>query len=383
MCTSLLYKDWAGYYAVRSYDTYPDREYYAIRNAVALIDVTPLYKYEVHGPDAARFLSRVMVRDITKLKIGRVYYCCWCNGEGKMVDDGTVARLDDTYYRVTSSEPAYAWLQRFTAGSRVTVDDSTRRLGALSVQGPNSRALLVDIAGPDVEGLGYFQVVRTAINGVDVELSRTGYTGDLGYEVWVRAGDALKVWDVIAEAGTRYGALPVGLDAMDITRIEAGYILNGVDYYNATRCMIASRQSTPFELGLGWMVRLQRDPFNGRDALVCEKRSGPKRVLVGLVTDWDEYEELFARHGLPPELSTAAWRTPVPVYDEGGVQVGYANSGAWSPTLKRNLALATVKAPYGNPGTRVRFEVTVEYERKTVAATVVERPFLDPPRKRT
>ena len=381
-CVSLSWKDWAGYYAVRAYDTYPEREYFAIRHAAGVIDVTPLYKYDVIGRDAAAFLSRIMVRNVHKLKVGRVVYTCWCDDEGKLVDDGTVARLDDVHYRVTSAEPAFAWLGRFARGVDVRVEDSSRRLGALSVQGPNSRSVLEVATGTALGTVGYFRLANAKIDGADVVVTRTGYTGDLGFEVWVERGDAIKVWDALFAAGRNFGIEPAGLDAMDITRIEAGYILNGVDYYSSLHCLIDLRKSTPYEMGLGWMVRTERAPFNGQAALRAEKASGPARLLVGLVIDWDEHARLFDALGLPPEIPTAAWREPVPVYDDTGTQVGYATSGAWSPILKKNLALATVRAGFGEPGTRLRFEVTVEYVRHTVTATVVEKPFFDPERKR-
>ncbi|UCG51223.1 MAG: aminomethyltransferase family protein [Candidatus Latescibacterota bacterium] len=381
-CTSLLYKDWAGYYAVRSYDTYPEREYFAIRHAAGLIDVTPLFKCEVYGAGAAAFLSQIMVRNIAKLKVGQVAYCCWCDGRGKVIDDGTVARIDDTYFRVTSNWPSVAWLSRFSRGVEVTIEDSTHNIGALAIQGPYSREVAKIVSDIDVGELGFFWTTPSRIDGVDVHISRTGYTGDLGYEIWVDKKYAVKVWDAVMSAGKGYGLLPAGLDAMDITRIEAGYLLNGVDYYNANHCIIESRKSTPYELGFGWMVKLKRGSFVGRDALVVEKSRGPQRLLVGLHIDWDEHAALFAEHGLPPEIASAAWRTSIPVYGESGEQIGYANSGTWSPILKKNLALATVKAPFGKEGSKLRFEVTVEYERRTVTATVVKKPFFDPERKR-
>jgi aminomethyltransferase len=382
LCTSLLYKDWAGYYAVRSYDTYVEREYFAIRHSAGLIDVTPLFKYEVHGRDAAAFLSRVMVRNIEKLKIGQVAYCCWCDEQGKVIDDGTVSRLSDVYFRVTSTEPNFSWFSRFTRGYDVNLEDSTHRIAALSLQGPTSRAILSELTEGAVEDVGFFRVIKTEIGGTSVHVSRTGYTGDLGFEIWTRNDDALDVYNGTLVAGSKYGMLPAGLDAMDVTRIEAGFLLNGVDYYNTNHCMIERRKSTPYELGLGWMVALNRDPFNGQAALAREKQTGPARVLVGLDIDWDEHEAIFNEFGLPVEICTAAWRTSVPVYSDAGDQVGYATSGAWSPILKKNLALATLRADYGAEGTQLRFEVTVEYERRSVKATVVKKPFFDPERKR-
>ena len=381
-CISLLYKDWAGYYAVKSYDTYPEREYFAFRHTAGLVDVTPLFKYEVYGKDAAALLSRIMVRNIAKLKRGRVAYTCWCDDAGKVIDDGTVSRLDEDYYRVTSTEPNLSWFHRFARGYKVTIEDSSRRLGALALQGPRSREILDEVTDDGLGDLNYFAVKQAQIDRCRVYVSRTGYTGDLGYEVWVENENATKIWDALNAVGQKYGMLPAGLDAMDITRIEAGFVLNGIDYFNANHCMIKERKSTPFELGFDWMVKFKRGPFNGREALVLEKLRGPERMLVGLELDWDEHEALFAAKGLPPEIGAEAWRSSVPVYDDAGRQVGYATSGAWSPTLKKNLALATVQRGFESIGKVLRFEVTVEYERKTVAATVAKKPFFDPERKR-
>ena len=382
LCTSYRWKDWAGYYAVCSYDTYAEREYFALRHAAGLIDVTPLFKYEIEGPDAGAFLARVLVKDPRALKIGQVTYLCWCDDRGFVVDDGTVTRLDEDRYRLTAAEPSFAWLERFRRGYDVSIEDSTARIGALSLQGPRARAVLADCCDADLELLRFFHGTRADLDGLDVWISRTGYTGDLGYEIWVDAGDALKLWDAVMAAGAAHGLEPAALDAMDITRIEAGFIMNGVDYFSAHHCLIDARKSTPYELGLGWTVKLDREPFNGQAALRAEKERGPRRRLVGLVIDWDELEALYAEHGLPPEICTAAWRTGVPVYAKGGRQVGKATSGAWSPILKRNLALADVEAELAAVGTELDFEVTVEYRRRRVTATVTKKPFFDPPRKR-
>ncbi|HEX5132340.1 MAG TPA: aminomethyltransferase family protein [Candidatus Krumholzibacteria bacterium] len=382
-CTSLLYKDWGGYYAVRSYDTTHEREYFAFRHACGLIDVTPLYKYDVRGADAARYLARIMVRDIGKLKHKQVMYVCWCDDHGMMIDDGTVSRLDEDYFRVTSSEPAWHWLVRTSRGMQVTIEDVSDRYAALSIQGPTSRDVLDAVCGGDIRGLKFFRLENSRIDSVDVTVSRTGYTGDLGYEVWMANEHALRVFDAIVDAGRAWGLELAGLDAMDVTRMEAGFILNGVDYYSALRCLIPSRKSTPYELGLGWMVNLKHEPFIGRDALIRENHVGSTRKLVGLEVDWDETEALFRAHQLPPEVHSGGWRDPRPVYDTRGAFIGQATSGAWSPILKKNLALATLKAEHAQPGSTVRFEVTVEYERRTVKATVVDTPFFNPERKRT
>lgn len=383
LCTSMFWKEWAGYHAVRSFDVSPEREYFAFRNGAGVIDVSPLYKYEIKGRDAAALLSRVTVRDIASLGVGRVTYLCWCDDDGKLVDDGTVSRLDDEHYRLTAADPTLAWLHRYAGPYQVTIEDSSERIAALAIQGPTSRDLLRQVSDAPLDTLGFFATTRARLAGVDVQISRTGYTGDLGYEVWVDREHALAVWDAIMAAGVDYRVIPAALDAMDVTRIEAGFIMNGVDYFNASHCLIDSRKSTPYELGLGWTVKLDRAPFVGQAALRAEQARGPAWGMAGLRYDWDEYEALFARHGLPPQVPAGAWRDGVPVYDPSGKQVGQATSGAWSPMLKANLALASLRTPHHAVGTRLQIEVTVEYERHRVGATVCKTPFYNPERKRS
>jgi aminomethyltransferase len=383
LCTSMFWKEWAGYHAVRSFDTSHEREYFAFRNGAGVIDVSPLYKYEVKGPDAAALLSRVTVREIRSLPVGRVTYLCWCDDDGKVVDDGTVSRLDDQHYRLTAADPTLAWLHRFARPYRVTLEDSSARIAALAIQGPTSRDVLRQCSDAPLDRLPFFGTTAARLDGIEVQISRTGYTGDLGYEVWVDREHAVKVWDALMAAGQGYRCLPAALDAMDVTRIEAGFIMNGVDYFNATHCLIESRKSTPYELGLGWTVKLDRDPFVGQAALRAEQERGSAWGLVGIRYDWDEYEALFARKGLPPQVPAGAWRSGVPVYDGSGKQVGQATSGAWSPMLKANLALASVRTPHHAPGTRLQVEVTVEYERHRVGAVVENTPFYNPERKRS
>jgi len=382
LCTSLFYTDWAGYHTVSSYDTCHEREYYALRNAAGLIDVSPLFKYEVYGKDAAAFLSRVMVKDVSKLKVGRCTYLCWCDDHGKVLDDGTVFRLDDTHFRVAAAEPTFSWLMRQARRFDVTIDDSSDRFGTLSLQGPTSRDILKNVSDANLDSIPYFSLTKAKLDDVDVVISRTGYTGDLGFEIWIEREQALKVYDAIMAAGRDYRIQPVGLDAMDVTRIEAGYIMNGVDYFSANACLIESRKSTPYEIGLGWAVDLNRDVFIGQDALKAEKANGSEWASVGLVYDWPAFERLFDEFGLPPQLPGGAWRIPIPVYDKKGSQIGQATSGAWSAILKDNLALASVKSAYAEPGTELQIEVTVEYERRRVPAIVTKTPFFDPPRKK-
>lgn len=379
---SQSWKDWAGYYAAKTYDTSHDSEYMALRHSAGLIDVSPLFKYDISGPDAAAFLSRVTVKNLDRLKPGRVTYLCWCDDDGKVVDDGTVSRLDENYFRVTAAEPSVGWFERLRRGYQVDIEDTTDKLGALSLQGPTSRDLLRELVDFDIDQLRFFAIRACKLSGIDVWLSRTGYTGDLGYEIWVETGSAEKLWDRLAKTGQSFGLLPVGLDAMDVTRIEAGFIMNGVDYYSAHHCLIEGRKSSPFELGLGWTIQLDREPFVGQAALRREKETGARKLMVGLEIDWESLEAIFESYGLPAELPSAAWRDGRPVYDTGKSWIGQATSGVWSPTLKKNLSLAQLDAEQAAIGNEVRFDLMAEYHRHLVPATVVKTPFFNPARKR-
>jgi len=375
----MRWKEWSGYFAVCSYDIGHEREYHSFRHAAGMIDVTPLFKYDIRGKDACSFLCRIMARNIAKLKHKQVTYLCWCDDEGKVVDDGTVSHLDENYYRVTSADPSLHWFLRHTRGFDVTIEDVSDKLTAVAVQGPNARKVLNAVSDANMDALKFFHLTHARLDGgIEAIISRTGYTGDLGYEIWVDNADALNMWDAVMDAGRVHGLEAAALDAMDVTRVEAGFIMNGVDYFSSLHSLIDSRKASPYELSLGWTVQLKRDPFIGQAALRKEKKAGPKRLFVGLEVDWVELERLFAKHGLPPEIPAGAWRSPVPVYDMGERLLVRPPSGAWSPLLKKNLALATIGARHGQIGNRVKFEITVEYERKTVSAAVVSKPFYDP-----
>jgi len=375
------WRRWAGYTMASVYELTHEREYHAVRSSAALFDVTPLYKYLIRGRDAARLLDRIVTRDVAKSKVGQVLYTPWCDARGKVIDDGTVSRLDETTFRMTSADPSIRWLQLNASGLECTIEDVSDRIAALSLQGPLSRVILEHASEQDLSGLKYFRLTAAKIRGVPVTISRTGYTGDLGYEIWVEAPRALPVWDALIESGNGYGITPAGLLALDLVRNEAGLLLIDVDYISAHHALIESQMSTPYELSLGWTVALDKDRFNGRDALVAEKGRGPAWRFMGVEVDWDALERLYADVGLPPKLPTTAWRASVPLY-MGGVQVGYATSGCWSPLLKRYIALAHLEGPYGEPDTVVEMEVTVEHRRKRAGATVRALPFFNPPRKR-
>src|SRR5688572_30355806 len=376
------WRRWAGYQMASAYDPHPDREYAAVRNAAALFDVSPLHKYVITGKDAARLLDRLITRDVTKLSVGQVYYTPWCDAAGKVIDDGTVSRLSDRAYRLTSADSSLRWLHLNAAGMEVAIEDVSERLGALSLQGPLSRALLQSICAADLSKLKYFRLVETAIRGLPVTVSRTGYTGDLGYEIWVSAGSAPELWDALIEAGAPFGVTPAGVWALDIARIEAGLIMLDVDYFSSHHALIEERKSSPYEINLGWAVSAAKGPFNGRRALAAERARGPAWSFVGLEVEWESFERLFAASHLPPQISNVAWRTSAPVY-RAGLQVGYATSGCWSPLLKKSLALAHLRAPHFAPGTGVKIEVTVEHRRELADAVVHKLPFFDPERKKS
>jgi aminomethyltransferase len=379
------WREWSGYFAATAYADHHDIEYNAVREAAALIDVSPLYKYIVSGPDAVRLIDRVIVRDATKLAVGQVWYTCWCNEEGKVLDDGTVTRLEDDRFRWTAAEPNLRWFRMNAHRLDVDVQEISESTAAVALQGPLTRDVLEAATGEFFGDLRYFRERPSRVGDIPVDVTRTGYTGDLGYELWVAADRAVDLWDVLMEVGAAYGLRPAGLNAVDIVRIEAGLILLDVDYVSARRALIPEQAYSPFELGiLGHFTDLDKKAggFVGRRALEAERAAGgPSRRLVGLAIDWDDVEGLFAAQGLYPMIPQAASRAHVPVFD-GRRQVGKATSTTWSPVLKRNVALASVAARYEEPGTRLEVEWTVEARRHGAGATVVGLPFFDPPRKR-
>jgi len=381
LCESMSWRDWAGYFAVSTYEVHHDREYNAIRNAAALIDVSPLFKYRVTGRDAVRLVDRIVTRDARKMAVGQVAYTHWCDGDGKVIDDGTVSRLGESLFRWTAAEPSLRWIRENAFGLEVQVEDISEKTAAVALQGPTSREILRACAEGDVAGLKYFRVMPTRIAGIPVDISRTGYTGDLGYEVWVEAAQALRLWDALMEAGRPYDITPTGMLALDVARIEAGLILADVDYLGARKALIPSQTYSPYEIGLGRLVNLEKAPYIGQAALKRIAREGPPRQLVGLDVSWDDVERLHDEVGLAPQLPATASRVAVPVYRDG-LQVGKATSSTWSPTLKKMIALATIASDAAAPGTRLEMEFTVDHQRRQVGVGVVKLPFFDPPRKK-
>ena len=380
LCESLNYREWSGYYAVSSYEPHHEHEYNAIRNASALIDVSPLFKYRITGRDATRLVDRIITRDVRKISVGQVVYTPWCDERGKVIDDGTVSRLAENTYRWTAADPSLRWFSQNAVGMNVEIEDISEQVAALALQGPTSGRLLMRISDADIENLKYFRVTTARIAGVQVDISRTGYTGDLGYEIWIPAESAVKVWDALIEAGRAFDIHPAGMLALDVARIEAGLLLIDVDFNSSKRAIIESQKYSPFEMGLGRLVHLDKGRFVGQAALLAEQKRGHPREIVGLEVDWTGVERVYEEVGLPPTVSPIASRVAVPVY-KNGTQTGKATSTTWSPTLKKLIALATIKREHAKIGAQLEIEMTVEAVRHLVGATVVKTPFFNPKRK--
>lgn len=381
LCESLNYREWSGYYAVSAYEAHHEHEYNAIRNAAALIDISPLYKYRLTGSDATRLVDRVITRDMRKVSVGQVVYTPWCDETGKVIDDGTVSRLAENTYRWTAADPSLRWFTQNASGMDIKIEDISESVAALALQGPTSGRLLKSLVQDgSFETLKYFRVTTATIAGLKVEISRTGYTGDLGYEIWVDADNALRIWDALVDAGQAFDIHPAGMLALDVARIEAGLLLIDIDFNSSKKALIEEQKYSPFEMGLGRLVNLDKNRFVGQAALVSEQKRGSPREIVGLEIDWPEVETLYEKVGLPPAVSPIASRVAVPVYKDGA-QVGKATSSTWSPTLKKMIALATIRREFTKPGTKLKFEITIEAVRHQVSAKVVKTPFFNPKRK--
>jgi aminomethyltransferase len=380
LCHSLNYREWSGYYAVSVYEVHHEHEYNAIRNAAALIDITPLYKYLITGKDATKLVNRVITRDINKVKVGQVIYCCWCDEQGKVIDDGTITRLEENKYRWTAADPSLRWFHQNGLNMAVEIEDISEKVAALALQGPTSGKLLKSVAQAEITNLKYFRMTSGKIAGIPVDISRTGYTGDLGYEIWVPWNDAVKVWDALMDKGKQFDLHAAGMLALDVARIEAGLLLIEVDYSSSKKALIPTQKYSPYELGFERMVHLEKGNFIGRAALEKDKTNGVPRQLVGLEADWTEVEARYEKFGLTPAAPSQASRVHVPVY-AGNRHVGRATSTTWSPLLKKMIALATVDTAHAQLGNKLQMEITIEAMRQTVSAKVVKLPFFNPERK--
>jgi aminomethyltransferase len=317
------------------------------------------------------------------MHLGQVFYTPWCDEHGKVIDDGTVSRLGEQRFRWTSADPSLRWFRQNAEGLKVQIEDVSEELAAVALQGPTTARLLRAVATADIDRLKYFRVTHGTIGGVEVDISRTGYTGDLGYEIWMPAERAVTVWDALMDGGRPFDIKPAGMLALDVARIEAGLLLIEVDFFGSRKAMIASQAYSPFELGMERLVpldKLGKGRFIGQRALREEHARGAARRIVGLEIDWNDVEKLYDAAGLAPAVAATASRVAVPVY-RNGRQVGKATSTTWSPVLKKMIALATIDAPHYSEGSQLQFEMTVEAVRHRVRATVVKTPFFNPARK--
>jgi aminomethyltransferase len=384
LCTSQNWQEWSGYFTAGSYDLDHMREYNAVRTTAALFDVSPLFKYHLRGRDAGWLLDRVVTRDVSKCREGQALYTAWCDDDGKIIDDGSLARIGADSYRLTAAMPTSDWLEDNAFGLEVEIEDVTHDFGGLSLQGPTSRDLLQQLTGADLGRLPYFHLVEDELAGAPVSISRTGYTGDLGFEIFVETKYAEQVWDAIADKGPDYKLQPAGMVALDVVRVEAGLLLINVDFVSSERTLFEVQKSTPYELGLGWTVKLAKDSFIGHDALREEKARGPKWATVGLVVDILALEKIYADYSMPLHLPYTSWNSAVPVYssEEPRDPIGKATSGTWSPILKQYVVIARVRPEHAKLGSRIFLEETVEGRRYPVPAEVVKLPFFDPARKK-
>ncbi|HUO81887.1 MAG TPA: aminomethyltransferase family protein [Gammaproteobacteria bacterium] len=383
LCTSRNWRPWSGHFVAGSYGDFVQPEYAAIRHSAALIDVSPLYKYSIDGPQGSELVDRVMTRSAARMQPGQIVYTPWCDADGMVRQEGTVFRFADARFQINAAEPALDWLRLNAAGLDAGVHDQSLDIAALSLQGPLSRDVLRAAGVAGIGDLQFFHLIEAQIDGTPVTVSRTGYTGDLGYEIWLPAGAAVETWDALMRAGEPYHITPCGLAAMDIARLETGFILINVDYVSAETARLAEDKVSPYEIGLHWAVKLDKGPFVGRRALEVMARQAPMRRIAGLAIDWEPLERIHLEAGVMPDLPLMTCREPVPVYAAGGGrQIGRVTTRVWSTLLKKYIALATVEARFAEPGREVAMEITVRHARRRVPARVVKTPFFRPERMR-
>jgi aminomethyltransferase len=380
LCDSYSWAEWSGWLTANTYDIDHTQEYVAVRSACAVFDTSPLNKYHIHGPDALRLMNRIVTQNVAGYAAGRCLYTPWCDDEGKIIDDGVLARFGEQDFRLTAVAPTLYWLEDNAIGLDVKIEEVTRDLAVLALQGPYSAALLNAMSDVAFEQLPYFGIIDTKLAGIPLAVSRTGYTGDLGYELWVEPHLAVQLWDELFEAGQAYRLRPFGEYALGMARIEAGLLLAGVDFHSSKKVLYEFEKSSPLELGLAWTVDLKKEFFVGQQALKHELAHGPAWKTVGLDVDLKSLEAIFAEFGMPLHLPYQSWTEAVPVYSDGR-QIGKATSGTWSPILKKYIAIARLRPRYARLGAQVDMEVTVDAQRKEARATVVKMPFFDPPRK--
>ena len=380
-----LWSHWSNHLAADRYQLSDKAEYFAVRNAAGIFDSSPLYKYRITGPDATRFLSGVLARDIRACAPGNAQYTCWLDDRGFVIEDGVILRTGAQDYLLTSAEPNLAYFSDRVGRLDARIEEVSHDIGTLALQGPRSRDLLKRLV-PQMEHIPYFGVAKGEIGGAGVTVSRTGYSGDLGYEVWVESPDALHVWDTLWDSVQGHGVQPFGLAALYMLRIEAGLLLLEADFDSSRFAWNDAHRSTPIELGWSWMFRdLKADdrPFIGRRALEREIADKTSRwAMRGLVVDWQDYDRVYNDAGqIPPKDHTPVVEDWIVYDDDYQSQVGYATSFMYSPMLQRHIAIARVRPDYAALGTRVKLEFTVDHHYEQVAANVARLPLYNPERK--
>ena len=362
------WSSWNGYkFADYYYDV--DYEYFNIRNTCGTYDICPMQKYLIEGPDAMAMLNRMVTRDVSKLRVNRVTYCCWCNDTGRMIDDGTIFRLDDETFMLTCGSPCLAWLRKSCLGyANLTVTEYTERLAALSLQGPTSFATLKNMGFDEIADLKPFGILRVPFEGTEIMISRTGFTGDLGYELWIDPDYALAMWDALYAAGEHFGIQPYGESATNMARLEAGFLMPYMEFNEALKTVNFEYDHTPLELGLGWIVDFKKAHFNGRRALLEQKREGLKRKLLKLDIEGNKTTEESILYN-----NEACSR-----------EIGYITSAMWSPAVKANIAYAFVetKALGGEIWAEIYHYKELRPHRKMALCTVRDKPFWVHPRAR-
>jgi aminomethyltransferase len=382
--TTGLYSDWSGYLSALRYDTSAKHEYFGIRNSAGYFDTSPLYKHWIRGKDAERFLGGVMTRDIRACRPGRAQYTVWSDDEGYVLVDGVLFRHSDNEFLLTCAEPNVGYLRDLVGRLQVEIEDVSDQHAILAVQGPRSREILKQVA-PEVNELPFFGLVNTKIGNAPVTISRTGYTGDLGYEVNIPADDAIRVLDTIIAAGNPYGMRAFGEEALLMARIEAGLVLINVEFSSSRFAYNDHQRVTAKELGFGWMLKgidNEDRPFIGRGSIRREIKDQTSRwATVGLQIDWADYNRLYNQAGLIPPKDETPLDYESMLYDEQGERIGYATSLMYSPVLQRHIALARVRPDLAAVGSRVNLELTINHQYQTVAADVAKLPLFNPPRK--
>lgn len=360
---------WNGYkFADYYYDA--EYEYFCIRNQCATYDICPMQKYEISGKDAEAMLNRMVTRDLKKIGMHRVAYTVWCTEEGRIVDDGTIFRLADDRFMLTCGSPSIAWLKKATFGfNDVDVRDISDELAGLSLQGPTSCAALKKMGLTGIEEAKAFDIRLFPYHGETLMVSRTGFTGDLGYELWIKPDLALTLWDELYAAGADYGIQPYGETATNMARMEAGFIMPFMDFSESLKTVHFEHDHTPYELQLGWLVDLDKPHFNGREALIKEKRVGPKWTLARLDIE-----------GNWPADGSIIYNT-----ESCKKTIGYVTSAMWSPAVKANIALAMIETRYldGEIWAEIyKYKDLRPYRRMSICQ-LMKKPFWTPARART